>query len=354
MIAPGSTIGILGGGQLGRMLAVAAAQLGYRTHIYAPEEKCVADQVASGRTRANYRDEAALETFARACDVVTYEFENVPVDALPGVERHRPLRPALGALEIAQSRSAEKRFVNDLGGATAPYALAGDASELETAIASVGVPAIVKTDRLGYDGKGQVRLTEAPDAAELWNELGGRPLIVEGLIEFEREFSVIMVRGTDGEVRFWPLCENNHRDGILSETVLPAHPDIEAQRAKAEALAREIAERLDYVGVLTCEFFAGQNGPLFNEMAPRVHNSGHWTIEGAVTSQFENHIRAICGLPTGDTALAASRIEMNNLLGAEALDFARLFADPSAHVHLYGKADARPGRKMGHLTRLRF
>ncbi|MEP7350964.1 MAG: 5-(carboxyamino)imidazole ribonucleotide synthase [Sphingorhabdus sp.] len=351
-LAPGSTIGILGGGQLGRMLAVAAAQLGYRCHIYAPESDNVAVEVAAEATIAAYDDIAALTAFARACDVVTFEFENVPVAPLRAIEMLVPIRPGLSALEKAQDRVAEKAFAKAQGGQPPAFAAAYDASEVDAALAVTGLPAILKTIRLGYDGKGQMRVTAPAAAASLWSALGGLPLIAEAMIAFEAEFSVILVRGGDGAMRFWDSACNRHDDGILTQSTIPAGPMIEAQMGAARALAAAIAEALDYVGVLTLEFFATADGPLFNEMAPRVHNSGHWTIEGAETSQFENHIRAVCGLPLGDTATVAKRVEMQNLIGDDGKEWQQILSDPAAHLHLYGKAEARAGRKIGHVTRL--
>ena len=351
-IAPGSTIGILGGGQLGRMIAMAAAQLGYRTCIYAPEESGPAADVTPYWTRGAYEDAAALAAFAEGVDVVTYEFENIDPSAVDTLAAHGLVRPGAQALRVAQDRLAEKRFVNDLGGLTAPFAAVEGLDDLETAIEQVGSRAILKTNRMGYDGKGQARLSEPGDAVGAWNAIGRQSAILEGFVTFEQEFSVILVRGHDGEVRFWTSSANVHIDGILATSTVPSGPLIEGQVEQARAMAAKIADALDYVGVLTCEFFASPDGPVFNEMAPRVHNSGHWTTEGAVTSQFENHVRAICGLPLGDTGLVAPRVEMRNLIGDEAHEWAAILSDPANHLHLYGKHEARPGRKMGHVTRL--
>ena len=349
MIPPGETIGILGGGQLGRMLAMAAAQLGYRAHVYAPEADSIAAEVCGGFTCAGWYDAEALAKFARDCAVITYEFENVPVAPLVALGEARVL-PDRGALEIAQDRLAEKRFAESLGGVPAAYAEVDSLADLEAAIETVGAPGILKTRRDGYDGKGQWRIAAPADAAAL--DLPAKPLIYEALIDFIAEFSVILVRGADGDIRFWDSAENVHKGGILSRSTVPASAPVAAQIPAARDLARKAAEALDYVGVLTLEFFATASGPVFNEMAPRVHNSGHWTIEGALTSQFENHIRAICGLPLGDTALAAKGVEMRNVIGDAAEDWAAILSDPANRLHLYGKAAARPGRKMGHVTRL--
>lgn len=351
-LAPGSTIGILGGGQLGRMLAIAAAQLGYRCHIYAPEENSVAVEVAAEFTCKPYNDTDALRAFARSCDVVTYEFENVPVAPLHTIASVAPIRPGLKALEIAQDRVEEKLFAAALGGVTAPFEIVGERQGANAAFEKIGFPAILKTIRMGYDGKGQVRINTPADISQGWQDIGRQPAIAEKMISFDAEFSVILVRNTDGEIRFWDSPRNKHEGGILALSSLPAGPLIESQQGEARELAAAVAERLEYVGVLTLEFFATPDGPLFNEMAPRVHNSGHWTIEGAATSQFENHIRAICEVPLGDTKTVCDRVEMANLIGDDVLRWQELFGDDDANVHLYGKGAPSPGRKMGHVTRL--
>jgi 5-(carboxyamino)imidazole ribonucleotide synthase len=355
-VPPGSTIGIVGGGQLGRMLAIAAAQLGYRTHIFAPESSGPAADVAAAWTQGPYEDADALRAFAGAVDVISYEFENVPAAALEVLAGFGHVQPNARALGIAQDRLAEKGFVTGLGGRTAPYAPVASRADLTIAIEAVGAPAILKTTRFGYDGKGQARLMDAaPETLDrAWAEIGGHPSVLEGFIRFEHEFSVILVRGHDGAIRFWDSPLNVHEDGILATSTAPAPAPVLAQVPEARAIAAQVAEALDYVGVLTLEFFAGADGPIFNEMAPRVHNSGHWTIEGAVTSQFENHVRAVCGLPLGSTLLAAPGVAMENLIGDQADDWASILADETAHLHLYGKHEARPGRKMGHVTRLRL
>lgn len=349
MIPPGETIGILGGGQLGRMLAMAAAQLGYRAHVYAPEADSIAAEVCGGFTCAGWYDGEALAKFARDCAVITYEFENVPVQPLVALGETRVL-PDPRALEIAQDRLAEKCFAESLGGVPAAYAEVDTPADLDAAIETVGAPGILKTRRDGYDGKGQWRIASPADDAAL--DLPAKPLIYEALVDFIAEFSVILVRGGDGDIRFWDSAENVHKGGILSRSTVPASRQVAAQIPAARELASKAAAALDYVGVLTLEFFATAGGPVFNEMAPRVHNSGHWTIEGALTSQFENHVRAICGLPLGDTALAAKGVEMRNVIGDAAEDWAAILSDPANHLHLYGKAAIRPGRKMGHVTRV--
>lgn len=351
-LPPGSTIGILGGGQLGRMLAIAAAQLGYRCHIYAPAGDNVAFDVAAEHTISEYDDIDALRTFAQACDVITFEFENVPVDPLASIAGIVPIHPPLQALEVAQDRADEKSFVRGLGGQTAEFAVARSAGEVPAAVRTVGIPCILKTIRMGYDGKGQLRVLSASDLDDAWEKAGAQDLIAEAMVAFDAEFSVILVRGQDGEIRFWDSSRNVHVDGILATSTLPAGTLVESQQQAAREMAASVANALDYVGVFTAEFFASAAGPLFNEIAPRVHNSGHWTIEGAVTSQFENHIRAICGLPLGSTATTAARVEMENLIGDDAHKAVALLEDPAAHLHLYGKAEPRPGRKIGHVTRL--
>ncbi|MEY4238564.1 MAG: hypothetical protein RL339_1165 [Pseudomonadota bacterium] len=348
MIPPGETIGILGGGQLGRMLAMAAARLGYRCHVYSPEVEFIAADVCAAHTRADWHDAGALAEFAVDCAVVTYEFENVPVAALGGLRDK--LLPNLEALEIAQDRVSEKRFVEQLGGKPAPWLAIDTPEDLTQALDTIGSPGILKTRREGYDGKGQWRIMADHDADGV--VLTGQPLVYEGFIHFTAEFSVILCRAQDGTVVFWDSAENVHEGGILARSTVPAGAEVTAQVPAARELAAKVAAALGYVGVLTLEFFATPEGPVFNEMAPRVHNSGHWTIEGALTSQFENHIRAICGLPLGDPSLAAKGVEMWNLIGDEARDWAPILSDPRNHLHLYGKAAARPGRKMGHVTRL--
>ena len=349
MIPPGETIGILGGGQLGRMLAMAAAQLGYRCHVFAPEADSVAAEVCGGFTNADWADAEALARFAADCAVITYEFENVPVVPLATLAPV-PVLPHPRALETAQDRLAEKLFVSSLGGTPAPFAEVGSDADLRAAIARIGAPGILKTRRDGYDGKGQWRIMALSDADTL--DLPTVPLIYEGFVTFFAEFSVILCRGADGDIRYWDSAENVHEGGILARSTVPASPRVLEQVPAARALAAKVADALGYVGVLTLEFFATEQGPVFNEMAPRVHNSGHWTIEGAITSQFENHVRAVCGLPLGDTRLAAKGVIMDNLIGDDAHDWPKILSDPANHLHLYGKEAARPGRKMGHVTRL--
>ncbi len=352
IFAPGSTIGIVGGGQLGRMLAIAAAQLGYKCHIYAPDEAPQAAEVAASFTRGAFDDEAMLARFGASVDVATYEFENIAAGPLAALSAQAPLFPPRRALEVAQDRLSEKQFVAGLGGRPAPFASVSDLDQLEAALAEIGTPAILKTRRFGYDGKGQVRITDASQAASAWKAVRGAPSILEGFVRFDTEFSVLLCRSSSGEMVLWDAPQNIHRDGILAHSHVPAPSAIGEPIRHAEALARKVAEALDYAGLLTLEFFASGGTAVFNEMAPRVHNSGHWTIEGALTSQFENHIRAICGLPLGATGLTAPRVVMDNLIGDDVLKWREILQDRAAHLHLYGKGDPRPGRKMGHVTRL--
>ena len=351
-LAPGSTIGIIGGGQLGRMLALAAAPLGYRVHILDPDAACCARDVSAAFTEADYGDRTALSKFAGAVDVATYEFENVDAGPLEEIAGRVGLFPPLNALRIAQDRIAEKEFAVAQGGRTAPWARVDTRDDFDHAIAKIGCPAILKTTRFGYDGKGQARLMSPADADAAWNTIGGNPAILEGMVAFDHEFSILVAHGQDGASVTWDAPENVHLDGILATSTVPPHPEILAQVNEAKALAVRIADALDYVGVLAIEFFASADGPVFNEMAPRVHNSGHWTIEGAVTSQFENHIRAICGLPLGVTDFIGSQVSMQNLIGNDADRWAAFVSERGAHLYLYGKGAPTPGRKMGHVTRV--
>ncbi len=354
-IPPGKTIGILGGGQLGRMLALAAARLGYRCHIYAPEVDSPAFEVAGAHSVASYTDESALKHFAANVDVVTYEFENVPARTVEVLAQRVPVRPGARALGICQDRVEEKRLARDLGAMTAGFASVDSDTELTTALAEIGLPAILKTRRFGYDGKGQVRIKAAFEGPSAFAALKGQPSILESVVPFTREVSVVAARGLDGSFRAFPVTENEHANHILKRSVAPAslHP---VTARKAAEIARQIGDSLDYVGVFAVEFFitgdGGSEALYVNEIAPRVHNSGHWTLDGADTSQFEQHIRAITGLPLGSVAQRAPQVEMRNLIGAEAAEWAAILAEPGAQLHLYGKADAREGRKMGHVTRL--
>ncbi|MEO0643209.1 MAG: 5-(carboxyamino)imidazole ribonucleotide synthase [Pseudomonadota bacterium] len=350
-LPPGSTIGILGAGQLGRMMAMAASQLGYHSISYAPPGDNVAADTCAELFEHQWTDRDALAEFANRSDIITYEFENVPVSAVSAIPGAM-LAPGPRALEVAQDRLKEKRFVEELGGACAPYARVESDEDFARAMERVGTPGILKTARDGYDGKGQWRIASAHEAHGI--RFPGQTCVYEGFVEFETEFSVILVRSAAGEVRFWDSTANHHEDGMLVQSTLPAGPLVEAQVDNARAIAAKVADALGYVGVLTLEFFATRSGPIFNEMAPRVHNSGHWTIEGAATSQFENHIRAICGLPFGETATRFPAVEMRNIVGEDALGAHAILAEPGEpHLHLYGKREAREGRKMGHVTRVR-
>jgi 5-(carboxyamino)imidazole ribonucleotide synthase len=352
-LPPGSMIGILGGGQLGRMLAVAAAQLGFDVAIYTDEKDSPASRVASKTTVAAYSNRSALAEFAKRVDVVTTEFENVPAETAEAlIEAGARVAPTPNALAIAQDRFDEKSFFVTMSIATPAFAAISSQDELDAAIGEIGAPAILKTRRLGYDGRGQIRIKSAGDAKGAYEKLGA-PGILEGFCAFEREVSIIAARGGDGAIAYYDLCENEHAGGILSRTTLPAHAS-EQIFDQARTAAQSVLEAFDYVGVLTIEFFVMPDGSLVaNEMAPRVHNSGHWTIEGALTSQFEQHIRAVAGWPLGPTTRIAG-IEMLNLIGEDANNWADFSADPNVRMHLYGKRDARAGRKMGHVTKLRF
>ncbi|BBE35896.1 5-(carboxyamino)imidazole ribonucleotide synthase [Sphingosinicella microcystinivorans] len=350
MIAPGSTIGILGGGQLGRMLAMAAASMGYRVHIFAPEAELPAGDVSAAVTRAAYTDRAALAAFAAAVDVVTVEFENVDAASLEFLGSRVPTRPGARALRVAQDRLAEKDFFTGLGGRVAPYLSVSSPAELEAAVREIGTPGILKTRRFGYDGKGQIRIDSDTSLDAAWTEIGENPSVYEGFVRFDAEFSILLARAEDGSSVVYPAPRNTHESGILALSEVPAPAALAEHIEDAAAMARKVADALSYVGLITLEFFACADGPVFNEMAPRVHNSGHWTIEGAHTSQFENHIRAICGLPLGETGLSARSVRMKNLIGEDANDWAAILADPRAHLHLYGKSEVKPGRKMGHVT----
>jgi 5-(carboxyamino)imidazole ribonucleotide synthase len=346
-IPPGSTIGIIGGGQLGKMLAVAAAQLGYKCHIFEPGE---APCAAAEFTRARYDDEEALKRFADSVDVATYEFENVPVAALKAIEYR--LRPGIASLEAGQERAHEKEFLESAGARVSPWARVDSEADAVAAEEKLGTPLVLKTRRLGYDGKGQAWASTPGSVVAAWDAIGRKPAVAEARVEFDCEFSVIIARDPDGKTITWDLPLNDHENGILRRSTVPAPDSVARHRDEAVAVATSIAEKLGHIGVLTVEFFATADGPLVNEIAPRVHNSGHWTIEGAVTSQFEQHIRAICGLPFGSTQRVGSSAVMENLLGDEIGQWPQLVRQPDTHVHVYGKGEPRPGRKMGHVTRV--
>ena len=344
------TIGILGGGQLGRMLAVAASRLGLRTHVYAPDADPIAGQVANVLTTASYSDATALAEFAAAVDVATYEFENVPAEALDHLEAEDKLLPRRNALAVSQDRLVEKDFLTGAGLRTAPYANVETQSDLGEAAERVGTPSILKTRRLGYDGKGQVRVTRPEDTAAAWEELDRAPCILEGFVDYRCEISVIVARSHRGDVLCFEPGENTHRDGILRTTTVPAAISA-TERAEAMGVARTVVESLDYVGVAGVELFVAADALVVNEIAPRVHNSGHWTQNGCPIDQFEQHIRSVAGWPLGD-GRRHSDVEMTNLIGDDVLDANELARDPGLALHLYGKAEVRPGRKMGHVNRI--
>ena len=349
-VPPGSTIGIIGGGQLGRMLALAAAQIGYKCHVLAPDRGCPASDVCAEFTCADYDDRDALGRFARAIDIATYEFENLPAAAL--AELGSKLRPGATSLAIAQDRATEKGFVESHGARVARWMSIDSETDAAKAGQELGLPLVLKSRRLGYDGKGQAWARDDISPAEAWRTIGAVPAIAEAAVEFAAEFSVILARSASGETTVWDAPLNEHHGGILRRSSVPAPEPVAGMASEAAAIAIRLAEALDHVGVLAVEFFACPEGPVVNEIAPRVHNSGHWTIEGSLTSQFEQHVRAICGLPLGATALAAPSVAMDNLIGDDVLRWAELVAEPGAHLHLYRKGEPRPGRKMGHVTRL--
>ena len=350
-LSPGATIGILGGGQLGRMTALAAARLGYPCHIYTDEPNSPASQVAAKTTVASYSDEAALAVFAKDVAVVTFEFENIPEITAATLARHVIVRPGPRCLAIAQDRLCEKDFLNSVGAATAPYRRVTSVQDLTQALRDLGRPAVLKTARLGYDGKGQVMIDGTMKPAAAWKAMGASEGVLEGFVDFEREISVIVARAPDGSWAAFDPVENRHVHHVLDTTIAPAAiPQDLAD--KAIGTARHIAEQLDLVGLLAVEMFVTREGGiLINEIAPRPHNSGHWTMDACVTSQFEQFVRAVCGLPLGATTRHADAV-MKNLLGDEVLRWKEILAEPGARLHLYGKSEPRPGRKMGHVNRL--
>jgi 5-(carboxyamino)imidazole ribonucleotide synthase len=354
VLSPDSTIGILGGGQLGRMLALAAARLGFKCHVFAPSPDSPAFDVVHRVTCADYTDTAALDRFAAEVDVVTYEFENVPAETATFLSARKPVIPDPQVLATIQDRLTEKNFITQLGIRTAPFVAINSPAELASALAEIGRPAVLKTRRFGYDGKGQVAIRNGTDLKAAWREIGAQPSILEAFINFEREVSVVAARARDGSVESFDVTENEHRDHILKVSRVPANMP-ESLANEARRIAEAIASAFDYVGVLAVEMFVVREaaGPtlLVNEIAPRVHNSGHWTIDGATVSQFEQHIRAVAGWPLAQP-LRRGRIEMINLIGAEVEDYAKWLAVPGASVHLYGKSTVRDGRKMGHVTRI--
>lgn len=348
-LAVGATIGILGGGQLGRMLSVAASRLGLKTHIYEPGASPPAGEVAHRVTTASYDDVAALTAFGQSVDVITYEFENIPTSALDLLETLAPIHPGRQALATSQDRLTEKTFLQGLGLQTAPFADVPDMAALEAALATIGAPAILKTRRMGYDGKGQARIKTAQDAPRAFADMAGAPAILEGFIAFSHEVSVIGARGQDGAVACYDPGENVHEDGILRTTKVPANLTA-SQRTDAVLIAARILNALDYVGVMGVELFVTPQGLIVNEIAPRVHNSGHWTQNGCTICQFEQHIRAVAGWPLGDGSRHAD-VTMENLIGDDMEKLAG-YAKTDAAIHLYGKAEVKPGRKMGHVNRI--
>ena len=355
MLKAGATIGILGGGQLARMLALAAARLGVRCHVYSPEKDSCAFDVVHAGTYAAYDDEDALGRFAGTVDVITYEFENVPAKTAAFLARRRPVLPDPQVLETTQDRLVEKNFISALKIATAPYAPIHSATQLAEGVKAIGLPAVLKTRQLGYDGKGQAKIAKGGDAITAWRSVRNAPCILEGFIKFEREVSVVVARARDGGVECFEVTENEHRDHILKVSRVPAKV-APALAREARQIATRIAKAFDYVGVLAVEMFVVRKGRrsnvLVNEIAPRVHNSGHWTIDGATVSQFEQHIRAIAGWPLAKPLRLGRRVEMVNLIGDEVNDAANWLTVPGTSVHVYGKGEARPRRKMGHVTRV--
>ncbi len=353
LLPPGAVIGIIGGGQLGRMLAMAAARLGYRTIVLEPQADCPAAQVANSQIVAAYDDEAALVELGARADVITYEFENVPVAAARRIEKHTAVLPPPVALEMAQDRLTEKRFLNDLGISTADFLPVDNDAALADGLEKFGGSGVLKTRRLGYDGKGQrvFRNATADDCRGVCDAMGGVPLILEALVDFDFEFSIIAARAADGQKRAYDAARNVHRDGILHRSTVPAGLGSEMAETARQA-AFSLLDGLDYVGVVGLEFFALADGRvLANEYAPRVHNSGHWTEAACTVSQFEQHIRAIAGLPLGEAARHSDCV-MENLIGEDVDKSRQLLGEPELLLHLYGKTEARPGRKMGHFTRL--
>jgi len=353
VIGPGAALGVLGSGQLGRMFAIAAKRMGYRVHTFSPAEDTPTGQVADVEVVADYEDLDALRAFARHVDVVTFEFENVPIEAIDAIEEHAPVRPSGGALHIAQQRAREKTFLADRGIPTAPFAPAATLDELWAAVAQVGTPAVIKTAAFGYDGKGQHKITAPADVERVWTAIGHQEAVVEKFISLQAEISIVAARGLDGEIVEYVPFENRHSNHILDLTTAPALIPAPIARQAAE-ITRTILEELQYVGVLCVEFFVSTDNELMvNELAPRPHNSGHLTFDAAITSQFEQQVRAICGLPLGAPDLLRPAA-MANLLGDLWADgepnWAAAARLPDVKLHLYGKSDPRPGRKMGHIT----
>ncbi|MFD0986473.1 5-(carboxyamino)imidazole ribonucleotide synthase [Methyloligella solikamskensis] len=353
MLPPGGTIGILGGGQLGRMLSVAASRLGLKVHIYADGPDSPAGQFAAETVIGAYDDEAKIAEFAKGVDVITCEFENVSAGALDAAAKGARVAPPARAFAITQDRLLEKQFVEELGIPVAPFVAVDTADDLRKAVEKLGTPALLKTRRFGYDGKGQVVVRKVNDAEAAMEEIGGQPAILEGFVKFDREVSVVVARALDGTLGFYDVAENHHQDGILSSSRIPANITGNCTY-KAREIAGKIASALEHVGVLCVEMFHCEGDAdelVVNEIAPRVHNSGHWTIDGCQASQFENHIRAIAGWPLGPTGRHSDAV-MTNLIGHDVDRWPKLAADERVALHLYGKAETRPGRKMGHFTKI--
>ena len=350
---PGATIGVMGGGQLGRMFAIAARRMGYRVHIFSPDKNGPAAQFSDHAAVGDYADEQAVRSFAEGIDLLTFEFENIPTQTVAWAAETRVVRPRAEVLHIAQNRLREKEFLAEAGLPVAPFRSIRSEAELTSALETIGRPAILKGAAFGYDGKGQQRIGAQENAAEIWAERAGENCVLEGVVDFEMEISVIVARGVDGETAVFPICENVHREHILDLTIAPARITAEIAAA-ARALGISVAEKIDLVGLLAVEMFLRRDGELIiNELAPRPHNSGHWTIEGCATSQFEQHVRAVCGMPLGATDLLRPSA-MVNLLGKVwshgEPKWPAALSEPQVHLHLYGKREPRPARKMGHLT----
>ena len=352
MILPGATLGMLGGGQLGRMFTVAARTMGYRVIVLDPDPQSPAGEFANEHLQADYQDTNTLDRLARECAAITTEFENVPASTLETLTRRCAVRPGPLAVAITQDRIREKTFLREHGFSTAPFAAVQSENDLITAVQEIGTPAILKVSRFGYDGKGQATIRNSREALAAWSSMKHEPCVLERRVPLDREISVVLARGIDNAVAVYPASENSHSNGILDISVVPARLSPAHERG-ARSMARKIAEQLDYVGVLAVEFFISRGKLLVNEIAPRPHNSGHYTIDACTTSQFEQQVRALCGLPLGDTRLL-SPVAMVNLLGdlwdSGEPHWEHILNSPRAKLHLYGKCDARPGRKMGHYT----
>jgi 5-(carboxyamino)imidazole ribonucleotide synthase len=352
-LGPGAAIGILGGGQLGRMLALAAADLGFNIHIYEPEADCPAARVSASVTTAPWDDLEALGRFARGVEAVTFEFENVPAASLANVAALVPIRPGIRSLELTQDRWVEKQFIQSLGLLTAPYAPVSSMDDFHEAAHQLGPNGILKTRRFGYDGKGQIAITSDSDLAHIWENAKGQDWIFEGLVDFACEVSLTLARGADGQIAAFDLTQNTHRNGILHSSFVPAEVSLELSH-QALIQATEIAQALGHIGVLAVEFFLTRDGALIvNEIAPRVHNSAHWTQDGCNASQFVQHIRAVAGWSLGDPSRHAGHVQMTNLIGADVDDWAAYASEAGTFLHLYGKREVRAGRKMGHVNRVK-